>query len=294
MKSPSLISLHGGHSGEFCCHARDRLEEIICAYIKKGFKRVGITEHIPPVSDLLRFPDEIEQGLTARDLYQRFARYMTEVKRLKAVYQSEIRIHAGMETETCTGYLPHVKQLIQAFKPDYIVGSVHHVDDICFDYSRQEYDRAVRHCGSHEQMYLRYFDLQFEMINNLQPFVVGHFDLIRIHDQELYEQRLLSPVIQKKMLRNLHRIKALGLIMDFNLRPLSRGEKEPYLTPSLLKMIKTLGIPVVPGDDSHGQDQAGGHVAHAIEILETLGFDTRWPEPKLLPPNNEKPLKDIE
>jgi histidinol-phosphatase (PHP family) len=286
MTSPSFISLHGGHSGQFCCHAVDRLEEIVCAYIEQGFKRVGITEHIPPVIDLMRYPDEIKQELTARDLYQRFARYITEVKRLKAVYQSKIHIHAGMETETYTGYLPHVKQLIQEFKPDYIVGSVHHVDDISFDYSRQEYDRAVRHCGSHEQLYLRYFDLQFEMINTLHPFVVGHFDLIRIHDIEGYKQRLLSPVIQEKILRNLHLIKALGLVMDFNLRPLTRGEKEPYLTPSLLKMIKTLGIPVVPGDDSHGQDQAGGHVAHAIEILETMGFDTRWPEPKLLPLNN--------
>jgi len=42
----------------------------------------------------------------------------------------------------------------------------------------------------------------------------------------------------------------------------------------------------MPGDDSHGQDQAGGHVAHAIEILATLGFETRWPKPKLLPLNN--------
>jgi histidinol-phosphatase (PHP family) len=287
MTSPSLISLHGGHSGQFCCHAEDRLEEIVCAYIEKGFKSVGITEHIPPVSDQMRYPDEIKLGLTARDLYLRFARYFTEVKRLKAVYQSKIHIHAGMETETYTGYLPHVKQLIHEFKPDYIVGSVHHVDDICFDYSRKEYDRAVRHYGSHEQMYLRYFDLQFEMINNLHPFVVGHFDLIRIHDLEGYEQRLLSPVIQERMLRNLHLIKKLGLVMDFNLRPLARGEKEPYLAPSLLTMIKTLGIPVVPGDDSHGRDLAGGHVAHAIEILKTMGFDTRWPEPRLLPLNIE-------
>jgi histidinol-phosphatase (PHP family) len=287
MKPPSLISLHGGHSGEFCSHARDRLEEIVCAYIEKGFTRVGITEHIPPASDALRYPDEIEQGLTARDLYDRFARYMAEVKRLKAAYQSQICIHAGMETETYAGYLPHVHQLIQTFKPDYIVGSVHHVDDICFDYSRQEYDRAVAHCGSHEQMYLRYFDLQFEMINQLHPFVVGHFDLIRIHDLDGYEQRLLTPAVQEKMLRNLQRIKALGLVMDFNLRPLARGEKEPYLAPSILKVIKDLNIPVVPGDDSHGRDQAGGHVAHAIETLENYGFDTRWPVPTLLAVNNK-------
>ncbi|MBA3012726.1 MAG: histidinol-phosphatase [Proteobacteria bacterium] len=293
METRSLISLHGGHSGEFCCHARDRLEEIIRAYIEKGFKIVGITEHMPPPSDRFLYPDERQKGMTAITLYQQFARYMTEVRRLKSLYQSDILIYAGMETETYAGYLPHVKQLIHDFKPDYIVGSVHHVDDRCFDYSRQAYDKIVLHCGSHEQMYLRYFDLQYEMIRELHPFVVGHFDLIRIHDEN-FGQRLLSPKIHGKILRNLHLIKDLGLVMDFNLRPLARGEKEPYLFRPLLETIKELGIPVVPGDDSHGKDQAGGHVPGAIRILESLGFDTHWPEPRMIRPDLKKNAKDME
>jgi histidinol-phosphatase (PHP family) len=282
MEPTSLISLHGGHSGEFCCHARDRLEDIICTYIEKGFRTVGITEHMPPSRDLFVYPDEAEKGLTAQDLFKQFARYITEVNRLKSVYKSDIRIHVGMETETYSGYVPHVKNLIQEFKPDYIVGSVHHVDDVCFDYSKKEYDTAIHHCGSHEKMYLRYFDLQYDMINALRPFVVGHFDLIRIHDEN-FEQRLSTPAIHEKILRNLYLIKDLGLVMDYNLRPLSRGEKEPYLNNALLKMIKTLGIPVVPGDDSHGKDQAGGHISWAIRVLNRLGFDTHWPEPRMNP-----------
>ncbi len=280
MEPSPFISLHGGHSGEFCCHAKDRLEEIIQAYIKRGFKRVGITEHIPPVNDRFLYPDESKQGLTAQDLYQKFTLYMKEVNRLKQVYKSYICIHVGMETETYTGYIPHVEQLIHDFTPDYIVGSVHHVDDIGFDYSKEEYEKALCHCGSHEAMYLRYFDLQHEMITTLRPFVVGHFDLIRIYDDG-YEKRLFSPKIHKRILRNLHLIKKMGLVMDYNLRPLARGEKQPYLSQSLLKTIKALGIPVVPGDDSHGKDQAGGHVARAIRTLEKMGFDTHWPEPKL-------------
>jgi len=51
MKTAELISLHGGHSGQYCNHAEDLLEDIIQKYIQLGFKKVGITEHIPPVSD---------------------------------------------------------------------------------------------------------------------------------------------------------------------------------------------------------------------------------------------------
>ena len=282
MEPASLISLHGGHSGQFCYHARDTLEEIVQAYIEKGFKRVGITEHIPPVSDKFLYPDEIKLGLTAQGLFQQFALYFKELDRLKSLYRKDIYIHRGMETETCTGYIPHVKNLIQQFKPDYIVGSVHHVDDIGFDYSREEYDKAIQQCGSHEDMYLHYFDLQYDMIRTLRPFVVGHFDLIRIHDEN-YEKRLFTPKILEKIQRNLLLIKDLGLVMDFNLRPLARGEKEPYITRSLLTIVKKMNIPVVPGDDSHGRDLAGNHVQKAIQILEEMGFNTRWPVPKLYP-----------
>ncbi|MCF8091664.1 MAG: hypothetical protein K9K40_04285 [Desulfotignum sp.] len=73
------ISLHGGHSGEFCCPAEDRLADIIAQYIQMGFRQVGVTEHIPPKHSKFLYPEEIEQGLTVDHIYQRFAR-MLEMK----------------------------------------------------------------------------------------------------------------------------------------------------------------------------------------------------------------------
>jgi len=277
----SLISYHGGHSGQYCNHAKDLLEDIILRYIKLGFTKVGITEHIPPVSDIFLYPDEKALKLTADDLYKKFANYFTELFFLKKKYASKIKIFAGMETETYSGYADHIKRLIVTFQPDYIVGSVHHIDDICFDYSKKEYDKAALHCGSYDAMYEKYFDQQYEMIKTLKPFVVGHFDLVRIHDKD-YKQRLLQPEIIKKIKRNLELIKSLNLVMDFNLRPLARGEKEPYVTASILKRVKKMDIPVVPGDDSHGVAQAGNHVDTAIKILKEYGFQTLWPAPVLI------------
>jgi histidinol-phosphatase (PHP family) len=272
MKTAELISLHGGHSGQYCNHAEDLLEDIIQKYIKLGFKKVGITEHIPPVSDFFLFSDEIKAKLTALDINKRFEDYFKKLKNLKLKYASKIKIFAGMETETYTGYVEHVNNLILKFRPDYIVGSVHHVDDICFDYSKEEYGRLALKSGSYDLMYEKYFDLQYEMIKKLKPFIVGHFDLIRIYDQD-YENRLALPEINQKIIRNLELIKSLNLVMDFNLRPLARGEKEPYITASILKIAREMEIRVVPGGDSHGIEQAGLNVDKAIKILETYGFE---------------------
>ncbi len=282
MNAPQLISLHGGHSGQYCNHADGLLEDIIQKYIKLGFTTVGITEHIPPVNDKFLYPDEKESQLTALGINKNFENYFANLNGLKKKYSSSITIFTGMETETYTGYVEHVKNLISKFQPDYIVGSVHHIDDTCFDYSREEYDKIVLMYGSHEAMYEKYFDLQYEMIKALKPFVVGHFDLIRIYDQD-YKNRLTLPGIEQKIKRNLEIIKSLNLVMDFNLRPLTRGEKEPYITESILKTAKSMGIRVVPGDDSHNVEQAGLNVDKAVKILADYGFETRrLPVPELL------------
>lgn len=275
------ISLHGGHSGEFCSHARDGLADIIQQYIHMGFQQVGITEHIPPVQPKFLYPEEIEQGLTVDHMYQRFVRYFTTIRQLQADLADRIQIFAGMEIETFTGYLPHVRHLAAEFSPDYLVGSVHHVADICFDYSPKTYGAAVKACGSVENMYLEYFDRQFEMIQAVRPFVVGHFDLIRIHDPN-YTKQVVQPEIARKIDRNLDLIKDLNLVMDLNLRPLTRGEAEPYPTRSILEKIRSRQIPMVPGDDSHGVAQAGKLVNTGIRLLEKMGFDTKWPVPALL------------
>ncbi len=280
MKKSEPISLHGGHSGQFCNHAQDSLEDIILSYIEKGFKQVGISEHIPPLEDRFLFPEEVEAGLSPRDMQLRFQSYIRTINRLQEKYRNRIRIFKGMESEAWPGYAQQIRRLSKDLEPDYIVGSVHHVNDQCFDYSKEIFDAVSVECGSVENMYLRYFDLQYDLIQTLEPFIVGHFDLIRIHDP-LYRERIMQPSIQERIDRNLCLIKGLGLAMDLNLRPLSRGEKEPYPTRSILEKIRAAGIPMIPGDDSHSADQAGQNVEQAIALLESHGFDTNWPLEKI-------------
>jgi histidinol-phosphatase (PHP family) len=82
--------------------------------------------------------------------------------------------------------------------------------------------------------------------------------------------------------RNLQLIQELDLIMDFNLRSLLKGADEPYISRVILEMALELGISIVPGDDSHGLSSVGANMEKAIAILEELGCDTNWQEPKLI------------
>jgi histidinol-phosphatase (PHP family) len=281
MNNLAPVSVHGGHSGQFCHHATDTLEEIIQQYIAKQFPWVGITEHAPGISHELLYPDQLAAALTPEFLLHRFGLYMLECRRLQEKYRADIKIFAAIESETYSGYKEFMPFLIKTYQPDYIVGSIHFVDDRGFDYSQEQYDATATAAGGKDQLYCRYFDQQFEMIEFLKPSVVGHFDLIRIFDPD-YKARLQQPEIMTRIKRNLALIKKLDLIMDFNLRSLLKGADEPYISREILVLAKAMGICVVPGDDSHGLSNIGANMQMAISILRDLGFDTAWREPKLL------------
>jgi len=277
---PQLVSVHGGHSGQFCDHATGSLKEIIEQYIELGFTWVGITEHTPAITTALLDPGQVKLGLTPEKLLENFTLYMKECKQLQKHYADTIPIFAAMEIETYTGYEQFVPRLLERFHPDYMVGSVHFVDDISIDYSRKSYEKAARTLGGIEKLYCRYFDLQYEMLTLFKPSVVGHFDLIRIFDDE-YKKRLELPEITKRIERNLHFIKESELIMDFNLRSLAKGAEEPYISRPILERAYDMGISVVPGDDSHGLNSVGNFMKEGIDLLVEIGFSTTWKTPRL-------------
>lgn len=280
-RQPRFVSVHGGHSGQFCDHAKDNLEDIIQRYIKLHFSWVGITEHTPAISTQLLDPGQVKRGLTPEQLFETFTSYMEECRRLQKKYKSEIQIFAAMEIETYSGYERFVPFLLERFQPDYMVGSVHFVDDISIDYSEKTYKKAVDQLGGIGNLYCRYFDQQYEMLQLFHPSVVGHFDLVRIFDTD-YKVRLQQPEILQRIIRNLELIKEQGLIMDLNLRSLTKGADEPYISRSILERARDMKIDVVPGDDSHGVASVAGYMDRGVHLLKELGFSTEWKLPRLL------------
>ena len=274
------VSVHGGHSGQFCLHAKNNLEEVIEAYIAAGFSWVGITEHMPPLSDNHRYPDEAEQGITSVALQEQFSRYFSECRALQQKYADKLKIFTAFETETYPGSVAYVRKLIKATKPDYIVGSVHHVGGIGIDVNPQLYARAAMESGDLEQLYCNYFDAQLTMLGELEPAVVGHFDLIRIFDNN-YLQTLQLHSVWARVERNLELIAELDLIVDFNLRGFDKTLEQYPSLPVLKKAIE-LGIAIVPGDDSHGVSSVGRNYDKGIALLADLGHNCQWRQPRLI------------
>ena len=75
------FSYHGGHSGQFCRHAKGRLREVVLRAIEAGFTHYGLSEHAPRDETTWLFPDE--QDLTPEDLAAGFVEYAREAHALR-------------------------------------------------------------------------------------------------------------------------------------------------------------------------------------------------------------------
>ncbi|MDJ0782230.1 MAG: histidinol-phosphatase [Desulfosarcinaceae bacterium] len=272
------VSIHGGHSGEFCNHAEDSLAAVVAAYIARGYAWVGLTEHMPPVNDTFCYPEEREAGLDAAQMRVRFARYVRTARRLQRIHAAELTLFVGMEVETYPGSIALARELAVEYELDYLLGSIHHVDAIPIDYNQAEYARAAAVAGGLTALYCRYFDQQYEMLVELAPAAVGHFDLIRIFDPD-YTERLRNPEVWQRVVRNLTHMRDNGLILDVNLRALLKGAPDPYPCPSILHQAAELGLHVAPGDDSHGVDSVGACWAEGMAALQAAGVPLIWKRP---------------
>ena len=180
-QQPWMVSLHGGHSGEFCDHAEDRLEQLVQQAIALGMPVYGLTEHAPRVEPQHVYDEEKALGWDTAHLEALFGRYAAEAKRLQVAYGDRIALLVGVEAEVIPEgrYVEVMCGLREQYALDYFVGSVHWVDGIIIDYTRDRFDRAVEAQGGLERLALRYYDIAAEMVASLRPEVVGHLDLLR-------------------------------------------------------------------------------------------------------------------
>jgi len=271
-----LLSYHGGHSGDLCDHARDTKTDLLASYVAKGFTHVGITEHLPPPDDAFLYPSEIEKGHDAAYLQRVFDTYQLQTRpRLREQYGDKLHLAFSFETEWY-GLEPArwLETNLEKYRPEYLVASVHHVDDIPIDMNPTQYAQAAQSSGGVDGLYQAYYDAQFDLFAALSPFasripiVVAHFDLIKIfspdHDPS---EEVWQPIV-----RNLEFAIANEYVFEVNARAFKKGLGEPYPSAHLLTQIRDMGGEITLGDDSHAADEVGLHFADALPVIRPI-FD---------------------
>jgi len=186
----------------------------------------------------------------------------------------------------------YIRDIFKKDKFDTWIGSIHHVYGIPIDYDEKEYKRAAREVvqrknddnnekdnteDEDEVLASIYFNEQYDMINDLEPPIIGHFDLVRLFSQPRNKDRdwrtWSDGRVWKLIVRNLQRIKDYDGIMEVNSAALRKGLREVYPRKEIMEEWRRMGGRMTLSDDSHGVDHLCTHYGHAFECIKAAGID---------------------
>ncbi len=269
-----MVSLHGGHSGEFCEHADGTLGEVIETAAASGLSIYGVAEHAPRPDSRFLYASERAKGYDVERLHREFEAYSRQSLKLQRCMSGALHVLRGFEAEVvpAASYIESMLSLRSEHDFDFVVGSVHHVCEISIDESPESHRAAVASCNGLEAFMERYYRLVEEMIRGLRPEIVAHLDLPKLHAPPAAD--LCTPRIRRAAAAAIEAAKAHDCILDLNTAGWRKGLPDPYPSPWLVRLASEIGVDFCFGDDSHGPSQVGWGLARARQYLLGHGVDS--------------------
>jgi len=245
-------------------------EEYIFQAIAKGFSLLGFTEHSPlPFKNNFSF--QIEKK----------AEYLSLMAGLKTRFSGQISVFSGMEMDYIPGMSEDFEGVRNAFRCDYLIGSVHLVkpdnfNELWFtdgpDYEIYDHGLNEFFGGDIRKAVKTYYRQVNQMIETQHFEIIGHFDKIKMHNRNRFFRE--DEVWYKLLVdETLQLIKEHQLIVEVNTRGIYKNRSETtYPGIEILKQIKDLKIPVIVNSDAHHPIEIDGAFKNALLLLEEAGI----------------------
>jgi len=246
-------------------------EEYILEAIIKGFDILGFTEHSPlPFENTFSFKQE------NRD------EYVALMQNLKQKYSSQLVVYSGMEMDYIPGMSESFAKTKLEYKLNYLIGSVHLVkpennEELWFtdgpDY--RTYDKGLNElfAGDIKKAVTTYYRQINEMIETQQFDIIGHFDKIKMHNQNRFFKED-EPWYMALVNETLNLLQDRDIIVEVNTRGIYKKRSETtYPGLDILRQIKAMRIPVMVNSDAHKPHELDGEFEYAFSLLKGAGID---------------------
>lgn len=191
--------------------------------------------------------------------------YMAEIKRLKEQYGQQITIRTGMEFGMQVHTIPKYEALFQKYPFDFIILSVHQVEDQ--EFWSQDFQKG----RSQREYNERYYEELLALVEKYQNYsVLGHMDLITRYDKcGVYPFEKTEPIVRQILKTVLEHGKGL----EFNTSYHRYGLKDTTPSVQILKIYREMGGEILTiGSDSHAPEHLGAYIEDARQLLKDLGY----------------------
>jgi histidinol-phosphatase (PHP family) len=237
-----------------CGHAIGEPEEYVKQAIKAGLKEIGFSDHAPMVHKPM-------PGITMA--FDELPKYHAMIEDVRKRYASKISIKVALESDFLAGFEDKTKFIIDRYPYDYIIGSVHFIDDWAFD------DPATReYWKNHDvnEVYLKYYALLRLSAKTGFFQIIGHCDL----PKKFGARPTIDLTDEIKATAKV--FKDAGVAVEINTAGLRKPIGEMYPAPDCLKIYHEAGVPLTFGSDAHDPRDVGKDFDKAVALAKSAGY----------------------
>lgn len=242
------------------------MEDVIRDAVKMGMDEICITDHVD-----YGVKTDWEEGMEIQ--YRKgdpltnvdYPRYMEKIGRLREEYAGKITIRTGMEFGVQTHTIPQFEALFARYPFDFIILSIHQVEDK--EFWTQDFQRG----RSQKEYNERYYQEMLDVVKAYKNYsVLGHMDLIKRYDEAgIYPFGEVEPMIREILKVVIADGKGIELNTSFH----RYGLAEPMPSMDIFRLYRELGGEIVTlGSDSHKPEHLGAYIGEGKEILKEAGF----------------------
>lgn len=244
------------------------LEDVIKDAIRMDMDEICITDH---VDYGIKYDWDCGQEIMYRNgepfANVDYPRYMAAIKDLQSRYADKIAIKAGLEFGIQTHTIPQFEALFQRFPFDFIILSIHQVENK--EFWTQDFQK-----GRTQQEYNeRYYEEMLDVVKKYKNYsVLGHLDLIARYDKNgTYPFEKIKPFVEEILKIVIKDGKGIELNTSYH----RYGLKDTTPSVEILKLYRELdGRIITIGSDSHKPEHLGTHIEKAKILLKDLGFQS--------------------
>ncbi|RMH60157.1 MAG: histidinol-phosphatase HisJ [Zetaproteobacteria bacterium] len=240
-----------------CNHAVGSIRDYADAAIAAGLREIGISDHSP-------MPGGFDAAWRMR--IDELDDYIQEAMAVRNTLRDRLIVRIGLEADFHPGTEDDVARMLDKYNWDYVIGSVHFIDDWGFDNPDQLDEWSRRDV---EEAYCAYFELVAQSAASGMFDIIGHPDLIKKFGHRPPADSVRVRQAEERMLEA---VKAADIALEISSAGLRKPVGEIYPASSLIQRAARLGIPFAFGSDAHAPNEVGHAMEDCLQALDAAGI----------------------
>ena len=225
---------------------------------ERGVDEIGFTEHVYYFREFDRFVEHPYQRSRLGHELDAYCDAVVEGKR------RGLPVKLGLELDWVPGRAGELAELLAPYPWDYLLGSVHVVDDEAVDMESGLWARLAV-----EDVWSRYFEAVGELAASGIVDVLAHLDLVKI-----LGRRPARSAVAAHHAAVAAAAGEAGVAVEVSTAGLRKPVGELYPAPDLLARCREDGAGATLASDAHVARDVGRDFPAALELLRTAGYET--------------------